>query len=60
MASIPISEAIALIGDRTREMDERNLNYPPLGPLHPRTMLYVLDMLLRMDADAEVKVKSAN
>jgi hypothetical protein len=49
-SAIPIFEVNQLIGERIREFESRKLNYGATGPLHPRTMLYVLDMLLAMEA----------
>lgn len=48
-SAIPINEVITLIGERIEEVKSRNLNWGPIGPLHPRTMLIFLDMMLRVE-----------
>lgn len=54
-SSIPISEINNLIGERIRTIESRGLiNWGPVGPLRPRTMLALLDMMIAM-ADSKVE-----
>jgi hypothetical protein len=49
-SSMDIAEVYRLLGERIKEFESRGLNYGTIGPLHPRTMLALLDVMLTIDA----------
>lgn len=51
--TLPFPDVHRLIYERIREIEKKGLNFGTIGPLHPRTMLYLLDALLQREALAQ-------